>query len=64
MRPPRRDDLTLWALRQMEAAYQRRERGQCSREDFYDGYLQALLDNHVYSAFLIDHRPDVFGQRT
>lgn len=61
-RPPRKDDLTPWAGRQMEAAYQRRERPQCSREDFENGYLVALIDNHVRSAFLIDRRADVFGR--
>lgn len=60
-RRPCKDDLTPWAQRQMEAAYQGRERPQCSREDFESGYLAGLVDSLVYSAFLIDHRPEVFG---
>lgn len=62
MRAPRKDDLTPWALRQMEAAYQRRERPQCSREDFEAGYLAAVVDNSVRSSILIDRRTDVFGR--
>jgi hypothetical protein len=61
VRKPRKDDLTPWAVRQMETAYQERERPQCSREDFEAGYFQALLDNHVRSAFLVDRRAEVFG---
>lgn len=58
---PRKDDLTPWTQRQMEAAYQARERPQCSREDYESGYLAALVENHVMSAFLIERRPKVFG---
>lgn len=62
IRAPRKDDLTPWALRHLEEAYQRRERPQCSREDFEAGYLSALIDANVMSSFLIDYRPTLFGR--
>lgn len=62
-RRPRKDDLMPWGQRQLEAAYQDRERPQCGREDFEAGYLASLIDNHVASAFLIDRRPGLFERR-
>lgn len=59
-RRPRKDDLMPWGQRQLEEAYQTRERPQCGREDFESGYLASLIDNLVYSAFLIDRRADLF----
>lgn len=52
-----------WGQRQLEEAYQNRERPQCGREDFEAGYLASLIDNHVASAFLIDRRPDLFDRQ-
>lgn len=59
---PRKGDLTPRAARQMETSYQDRERPQCSREDFESGYVQALIDNGVRWAFLVDRRVAVFGR--
>jgi hypothetical protein len=61
MRKPRKEDLTPWAQRQMDTAYRERERPKCSREDFEDGYLAALVYANVFSSFLIDKRPELFG---
>ena len=48
---PAEADLTPYMRSQMEAAYQFRERTQCSRADFYDGYLSALRDLRSKSSF-------------
>lgn len=48
----REDDLTSWERRNLEDAYQGRERPRCSREDFADGYLSALVALRSRSSFL------------
>lgn len=48
---PKESQLNGYALAQMEAAYQNRERPQCSRADFYDGYLSAMRDLRARSMF-------------
>jgi hypothetical protein len=46
------DDLAPWARRELDAAYEARERPRCSREDFADGFIAALRALHSKSAFL------------
>lgn len=48
---PSERDLTRYMHGQMEAAYQQRARGKCSREDFMDGYMAALRDLRSRSSF-------------
>jgi hypothetical protein len=48
---PKESDLNDYMHGQMEVAYQHRERTQCSRSDFYDGYLAALRDLRSKSSF-------------
>lgn len=48
---PKEDDVWPHMAKQMEAAYQQRERPQCSRADFFDGYLAALRDYIPRSSF-------------
>lgn len=45
------DDLADWARRDLEAAYGSRERPRCSREDFADGFIAALIALRSRSAF-------------
>jgi hypothetical protein len=40
----REDDLTPEQKRLLDAAYRRRQRPKCSREDFVDGYLACMVD--------------------
>lgn len=51
-----RSDLTEAAAARLDAAYERRERRQASRDDFSAGYLAALLDYQVIGAFA-ERRP-------
>lgn len=53
---PKDSDLTDYMRGQMEAAYMQRERPQCSRADFFDGYLAGLRALRSRSSF----RPDRF----
>lgn len=46
------DDLAPWARRELERSYQQRERPKCSREDFTDGFIAALVALGSKSAFL------------
>lgn len=48
---PKESDLNRYTHGLMEAAYAQRERPQCSRADFYDGYLSALRDIRSRSSF-------------
>jgi hypothetical protein len=45
------DDLTPYMQRRLEAAYERRTRLRCSKEDFVAGYLAALCDLSSTSSF-------------
>ena len=45
-------DLAPWAKRALERAYQCRARARCSREDFADGWIAALVELRAKSAFL------------
>jgi len=45
------DDLTPRMQRFLERAYEARERAKCSREDFADGYVAALIDLRSKSSF-------------
>lgn len=45
------DDLTPRVQRLLERAYAARERAKCSREDFADGYIAALIDLRSRSSF-------------
>lgn len=47
-------DLQPWMVRALEEAYQQRERPRCSREDFRDGFLSALVSINSKSSFLPD----------
>lgn len=60
---PKEDDLHAYIAKQMEAAYQQRERPQCSRADFFDGYLAALRDHLPRSAFKQGRRPETSADR-
>ncbi len=53
---PKASDLWPYIEVRMEEAYQQRERKQCSRDDFFDGYLSALRDFIPRSSF----KPDRF----
>lgn len=56
---PKIDDIWPYIKEHMERAYQQRERPQCSRADFFDGYLAALRDQLPRSAFRPGHfEPD------
>jgi hypothetical protein len=46
------DDLQPWVRRELERAYEQRERPKCSREDFADGYIAALRALRSTSSFL------------
>lgn len=46
------NDLQPWMQRELERAYQDRERPKCSREDFADGFIAALVALRSKSAFL------------
>jgi hypothetical protein len=48
---PREDDLAPWTRRALEEAYQQRERPKCSRDDFRDGFLAALVFLRARSSF-------------
>lgn len=48
---PKPDELWPYIRERMEEAYQQRERKQCSRDDFFDGYLAGLRDFMPRSAF-------------
>lgn len=48
---PNENDLEPWAKRNLERAYQARERKQASREDFAAGYIAALIDVRSSSQF-------------
>lgn len=45
------DDLTPLMARQLERAYEARERRQMSRADFASGYVAALIDLRSASSF-------------
>lgn len=45
-------DLAPWARRELDASYLDRERPRCSREDFADGFIAALIALKSKSAFL------------
>lgn len=45
-------DLTQRMQRMLERAYRERDRSRCSREDFADGYIAALVDLRSRSSFL------------
>jgi hypothetical protein len=40
---PAEDDLQVWTRNALEDAYQQRQRPKCSRDDFSDGFLAALV---------------------
>ena len=44
-------DLTPWAKRLLDEAYDVRERPRCSREDFADGFIAALVAIRARSMF-------------
>lgn len=46
------NDLAPHARRQLQQAYDARERPKCSREDFVSGYIAALIDLRSRSSFL------------
>jgi hypothetical protein len=48
---PREEQLEPWTRRALEEAYQGRERARCSRDDFRDGFLSALLYLRSKSSF-------------
>lgn len=48
---PKESDLNRYMHGEMEAAYQQRERPQCSRADFFDGFLAALRVLRSSSSF-------------
>ena len=45
-------DLEPWAKRDLDKAYETRERPRCSREDFADGWIAALIDLRSWSSFI------------
>lgn len=45
------DTLTPYARRLLDQAYERRERPRCSREDFADGFIAALIALRSTSSF-------------
>lgn len=49
---PKEDDLAPFMARALEDAYQQRERPKCSRDDFRDGFLSALVYLRSRSSFL------------
>lgn len=44
-------DLEPWAKRALDQAYETRERPRCSREDFADGFIAALVAVKARSMF-------------
>jgi hypothetical protein len=48
---PSEDDLQIWAKNALEDAYQQRHRPKCSREDFADGWMAALVHLRSRSSF-------------
>lgn len=48
---PRETDLTTYMQGQLEKAYQQRERPRCSRDDFADGFMAALVLLRSKSSF-------------
>lgn len=48
---PREADLTTYMQGQIEKAYQQRERPRCSRDDFADGFMAALVLLRSKSSF-------------
>lgn len=48
---PAEDDLQVWARNALEDAYQQRQRPKCSREDFADGWIAALVYLRSRSSF-------------
>lgn len=45
------DDLTPRMRKMLDESYRTRERAKCSREDFADGYVAALIDLRSKSSF-------------
>ena len=45
------NDLEAWAKRALDQAYETRERPRCSREDFADGFIAALVGLKARSMF-------------
>lgn len=45
------NDLQPWAQRDLERAYETRERPRCSREDFADGFIAGLVSARSWSSF-------------
>lgn len=48
---PREHDLAPYTQRALDSAYRNRERQKCSRDDFADGYMAALIDLRSSSSF-------------
>lgn len=48
---PTEDDLEPWARRSLDQAYETRDRPRCSREDFADGFIAALVAMKARSMF-------------
>jgi hypothetical protein len=44
-------DLETWGRRMLDKAYETRERPRCSREDFADGFIAALVAVGARSLF-------------
>ena len=44
-------DLEPWAKRELDQAYETRERPRCSREDFADGFIAGLVALRARSMF-------------
>lgn len=53
------DDLAPWARRALETGYETRERPRCSREDFADGFIAALIALHSKSALRSGELPSM-----
>lgn len=49
---PTEDDLQIWTKNALEDAYQQRERPRCSRDDFRDGFISALIYLRSRSSFM------------
>lgn len=47
----RESDLEPWAQRDLDRAYETRERPRCSREDFADGFIAGLVSVRAWSSF-------------
>jgi hypothetical protein len=45
------NDLEPWAKRNLEKAYETRERPRCSREDFADGFIAGLVSIRARTEF-------------